>query len=91
VQPSPGFGIGEIDETVLGKLRVQCDIEQTSLSARLDGRHVGEWLGEATVLVDTAEPPGTLGDEQAPIGEEHQSPGMLEPTGDGLDAESAVR
>ena len=45
---------------------------------------------DATVPFDGAHPPRTFGDKHAPVRNEGQRPGMLEPTGDGLDADGPV-
>ena len=67
---------------------MQGDVEQAALSVLLDLRQAGDRLrGEPAVAADDAQPPGALGDQHAPVGQEGESPGVVEPLDDGDDAE----
>ena len=85
----PGFCIRKIHEAVVGKGRVERDIEQATLATGQHLRHASEWRGDAAILADAAEPPRPFGHEQTPVREEHQRPGMLEALRQSLDMDGA--
>src|SRR3546814_12497983 len=60
-----GFCIGEIDRRVRGKVRIEHDVQQPALALGNDRRHAGNRPGERPLRIDIAQPPGTLGHEQA--------------------------
>ena len=87
--PLARFGIRQIHEAVVGKGRVERDIEQAALATGLDLWHAREGRGDAAIWVDAAEPPRSFGHEQTPVREKGQGPGMLETLRQGLDMDGA--
>ena len=77
-----GLGERQVDQAVLGEARAERDVEEASLADRMDGRHASERRRQCAVASDQPEPARPLGDQQAPVGQERESPGMLEPAGD---------
>jgi hypothetical protein len=79
---SSGAGVGEVDEAVFGKARVQSYIEQSSLAARHDLRHPGNRLWLELAGPDNPQSPRPLGHQHPAVGEEGESPGVFEPGND---------
>ena len=72
------FGVAQIDEPVLGELRVQHDVAQAALAAVVDVWHAGDLRGFLSLLRDDEEIPLHLRHEHAAIGQECQCPGLVE-------------
>src|SRR3954470_2861861 len=79
------LGIGEIDELVFGKVGIESHVEQPALAFGEDLWHALEWLRFGAVFGHDANPAGSLGDQHAPIWQEDEAPGAVEPAGNRLD------
>ncbi len=71
-------GVREVDEAVFGEARMQRNLEQATLPAGVDARHAFH-VAALEVAPDEIQPAGALGDEHAPVGQEGERPGMVEP------------
>jgi hypothetical protein len=79
------LGEGEVDEAARGEIGRKGDVEQPALALRQDARHAFERLRDRAVRCDDPQAPGALCHEHAPVRQEGETPGVLEPVGDGLD------
>ena len=72
-----GLGVAEVHQPVLFKTGMHRDIAQAALAAVGDLRHPG-YRGGVALAVDQLQVAGLLGDQDRPVGEEGQRPGLLE-------------
>src|SRR5262249_39206710 len=70
--------IGEIEQMIGRKLRMQHDAHQTALAARLDVRHDEQWLGAQFSVLKDPYPSGPLGKETASVWRPHNRPDDFE-------------
>ena len=83
----------EVDEVVVGELRVDGEAEQAALGAvgLDDVLDDADRLGlQLAVLRQEPDPAGALGDQRAAVGEPVDRPRRVEPGGDGADLQVAV-
>jgi len=83
--------VGKKDRPGLIEFGCQQHIEQAPLA---DGSHLGnagDGLGQLSVLRDDAQALGPFRHRHAPVGQELQSPGMLEPGSNALHLDPARR
>src|SRR5262249_46500955 len=81
--------IGQIDQSVVGEMRIERHIEQPALALCENLWHTLERLRLCAVLGHDTKPPRPLGHEHAPIRKKGEPPGMLEPVGNSLDLDRA--
>ena len=81
-----GFGIGPVDQAVVGELRVHGHVEQAALAARVDGGQAGEWFTRLAIRRQHAQPALSFGDEHAAVRQEGQRPRFDEAARQGFEA-----
>ncbi len=84
-----GFRIGEIDEPVRRKIRIECDVEQPALTLGENLGHALKRLRYRSVLGYDAEPPRPFGDEHTAVGQKCEPPRMFESVDDRRDRDRA--
>src|SRR3546814_11062643 len=72
---------------VLAEVGMQNDVEEAALAARRYLRDAGNRLFEQAAVLEEAQAPRPLGDQQPAVGQEGEAPGMVEAGAQGLDAE----
>src|SRR5262249_34175174 len=82
--------IGEIDQSVVGEMRIERHVEQPALALREDLWHTFERLRLCAVLAHHAKSAWPLGHQHAPVREKGEPPGMLEPVSNGLDLDRTL-
>ena len=89
--PVAGLRIAPVDQLVLLERRIERDVEQPALSARVNRRQPGDRLRHLLAVgADHAQPSGLLGDEHLAVGQERQPPRIGEPLGHRHDVEGDV-
>ena len=82
------LGVAPVDQLVLLERRIERDVEQAALAARVNRRQAGHRLRHLLAVgADHAQPSRLLGDEHLAVGQERQAPRVDEPFGDGDDVE----
>jgi hypothetical protein len=89
VATGPRLREGQVDRPVLRETRIDDHVEQTALPARRDIGNTRDRRRQLAIRPDQPEPPRPLGDQHAPIRQEGQAPGILEPARHRLDGEIA--
>ena len=85
------LGVAPVDQLIGGERRVDGDVEQAALAARVHRRQTGHRLGHLLAVgAHDAQPAGPLGDEHLAVGQEREAPRVDQPFGDGLDVERDV-
>ena len=75
---------------IFGELRIERDVEEAALPARIDPRHAGQRLSDLTGRRNEPQRPFLLGDEKPAVGQNGDAPGPLQPDGDGFDRDRAL-
>ena len=81
------LGKAQVDHAIAGEIRVEKHVEQAALPARENLRQAGEGLRELALGRHHPQPPRPLRHEHAPVRQEGEPPGVLEPARDRLDDE----
>ena len=86
-----GFGVAPVNEPIRREPRIDRDVEQAALAARVDRRKPGDGLGQLPVGGDDAQAARPLGHEHLAVRQERHAPRILERAGDRDDVERDVR
>src|SRR3546814_14388004 len=76
---------------VLAEVGMQNDVEEAALAARRYLRDAGNRLFEQADVLEEAQAPRPLGDQQPAVGQEGEAPGLVAAGGPGLDARREER
>ena len=74
-----GARVGEVNQAVVGEVRVERHVEQPALAVVPHLRHAGHRLGVEHAVGHDAEPAGAFGHQHPPVRQEGEAPGMLQP------------
>ena len=74
--------VAQVDIVVLGKMRVQDDVEQPREKSAPNRRHTGHGFRLEHAMPDDAQMPCPFGDEHGTAGQEREAPGMRQPSRD---------
>jgi hypothetical protein len=91
VHPVARLGIAPVDEPVRREVRVERDVEQPALPARVHRRQSRDGLGKRSVGRNDAQATWSLGHQHFPVRQERESPGVLQSLGHRDDIERDVR